>query len=559
MSFGNQFTEIELDSNKNTLIVGKNGSGKSSAILDSITFALYGKPYRNINKPQLMNTITNKALVVEIEFSIGKKEYKIVRGMKPNIFDIFIDGELVKQDSLSKDYQTFLENNILKINYKSFCQIVILGASDYVPFMKLPAHARRSVIEDLLDLQVFSSMNVILKQRVSDNKDDLVKVEQDIKVYQSNLALHESHLKSIEQDLKEQNKVLKEKIAAESKKIDDNRKQEAKVGGKAIKLLNDISKYDKYKEKHQEVKDKIKTLENGKANTLKQKQFYTDFCNCPTCKQEIEEKFKNSVLEKCEKSIIKIDANLKKGYDYIDQLMEKFKEVEKLNDELQKVNNQRDKLNTEWYASAALKESYIKQQAELVNKVQLADDSKKIELTEKLAEVKEERRKLNDQKEILSIAGQLLKDGGIKTLIIRQYIPVMNKIINQYLNHMNFYIDFTLDDNFDELIKSRHRDEFSYNSFSEGEKFRIDLAILFAWRAIAKMRNTAATNILIFDEIADGSLDNDGTDDFMKILNTLTGDTNVFIISHQTENTSDKFDRILSFTKVKNFSKMEKL
>lgn len=559
MSFGNQWTEISLNTNKNSLIVGKNGSGKSSSILDSITFALYGKPYRNINKPQLINSITDKNMLVEIEFEIGKKQYLIRRGIKPAIFEIFVNGEIVKQDSLTKDYQTYLENNILKINYKSFCQIVILGASDYVPFMQLPAHSRRLIIEDLLDLQVFSSMNTILKERINENKEELIAIDHNIKVVQSNITLHENHIKLVETDLKEQYKILKQKIANEVSKSKEAKLEYAKLEKERLKLSKEVNSYDKFVEKLNSVNESCKQLESKKISYNKQKEFYLDSCNCPTCKQEIEDKFKKAILEKCDKTIIQIDKNLSVGYSKIEQLKEKIKQRDLISNQINVIVAEQSSLNQTIYSSELLYNNYVEEQVKLINKVNLQQVEQKVELENNLKSAKEYKRKFNDEKEVLMVASQLLKDGGIKTLVIKQYIPVMNKIINQYLNHMNFFVDFTLDDNFDESIKSRNRDDFSYNSFSEGEKFRINLAILFAWRAIAKMRNTAATNILIFDEIADGSLDNDGTDDFMKILNSLTADTNIFIISHQTDNTSDKFDRILKFEKRKNFSFMETL
>ena len=556
MSYGNQWTEIDLNKNKNTLIVGKNGSGKST-FLDALTFALFGKPFRNINKPQLINSIIDKNMLVEIEFKIGKKSYRVKRGMKPNIFDIYLDGELLKQDSLVRDYQSILENDILKINYKSFCQIVVLGSGNYVPFMQLPAAARRNIIEDLLDLQVFSTMNVILKERSQTNREELDRTDQEIKTIDSNLELHEEHIKSIKRDLKKEAKELDVKIDEALSKIKEAETQLLKSTKQREHLENKIKGFNKYTTRKNEIIQACKKMDSNKATAEKQKKFYVDSCNCPTCKQEIDEKFKEKMINSFDKTIAKCDKNLEIGKESIKKLDEKLDEKELLSEELSEIINHIVDLSTKLFANKQLHKTYMESKAKLINKIGDIDYTKKEELEEKLKAFKESKKKLVEHREILSIASQLLKDGGIKTLIIRQYIPIMNKIINQYLNHMNFFIEFNLDENFNEVIKSRHRDDFSYSSFSEGEKARINLAILFAWRAIAKMRNTSSTNILVFDEIFDGSLDNDGTDDFMKILQQIVGDTNVFIISHKVDAISDKFSSVLRFDKVKNFSRCE--
>lgn len=556
MSYGNTWTEINLNDNKNTLIVGKNGSGKST-FLDALTFVLYGKPFRNINKPQLVNSINDKNMLVEIDFSIGKKHYTIKRGIKPNIFDIMIDGELLKQDSLIKDYQSILENEILKINYKSFCQIVVLGSGNYTPFMDLPAAARRNIIEDLLDLQVFSSMNILLKDRVQGNKEELEQVENDIKIVNSNLNLHEEHINSLKKDISKEAKELIKSADREKQKSIKIEEQIEKLSKSKLELvektenLNDLNKklYDITEACNRKVKE-IEILN-------KQKVFYEKSCSCPTCKQDIEEQFKLKMIESFNKSIEKANGNIDLGKKSIKKIQDKLSKLQKLTDEINEISNKINKLNMEKMTAIQLMNNFVESHVKLMNKMENIDYSKQEELTMKLLNHKNSKQKLIESKEVLSVASQLLKDGGIKTLIIKQYIPVMNKIINQYLNHMNFFIEFTLDENFTEIIKSRHRDDFSYSSFSEGEKARINLAILFAWRTIAKMRNTSNTNILVFDEIFDGSLDNDGTDDFMKILHTLSPDTNVFIISHKVDNISDKFQKILKFEKYKNFSQME--
>ena len=556
LSYGNTWTEIQLNSNKNTLIVGKNGVGKST-FLDAITFALYGKAFRNINKPQLINTITNRSLVVEIEFTIGKKEYKIVRGIKPNIFDIFVDDVLVKQDSFSKDYQEYLENAILKINYKSFCQIVVLGSGNYTPFMQLPAYGRRLIVEDLLDLSVFSTMNILLKEYVQSNKEDITANESDIKMLESNIAIINDHIKNIERDIKKEDKEYKNKIQTLRKEV---MLLEKKLTKAADSISSEIKKLDtlkKYEFQHQLVIDSIEKLKKNIEKYKKQIDFYEKSCSCPTCKQNIDQQFKELTVQNAKKSIEKIDKNIELGNNKLEKLNIKVQERLSVAENLSSINLQFSELKTDKYAKETLINTYIQECAQLLQKFSDIDKSKKETLLTDCESAKVRKQELLEKRELLGVAGQLLKDGGIKTLIIKQYVPVMNKIINSYLAHMNFFIDFNLNENFEEVIKSRNRDDFSYASFSEGEKARINLAILFAWRAIAKMRNSSSTNLLIFDEIFDSSLDMDGTDDFMKILNSVSGDTNTFIISHKVDNISDKFEKIIKFEKVKNFSRME--
>lgn len=556
LSYGNNMTEIKLNSNKNTLVIGKNGYGKSSWI-DALVFALYGKPYRNINKPQLVNSIIEKNLLVELEFSIDKKNYLIRRGLKPNIFEIYINDELVKQDNLSKDYQLWLENNILKINYKSFCQIVVLGSSNYIPFMQLPAHARRNIIEDLLDLQVFSSMNLLLKERVVSNKEEYVKNEYDTKLISSNLSLHENHLKSIKIDIKEQTKKLKNSLNEYINKLKSNEKEKKYFENELTRLNSKVERKHKFEELKDKILTIIKQVQNSISRINKEIEFFGNSCECPTCKQEINEKIKNEQLNKLNK-LQNSKLEKIKGFEEKQQQVElKLKKINETLKEHNTINQKIISLNNEIFVNVKFIETTNDSLKQLKEKTETLDLSKKQEFENNIKLLKQEKIKLNENRELLSIASQLLKDGGIKTIIIKQYIPIINKIINQYLNLMNFFIEFNIDDNFQETIKSRHRDEFSYNNFSEGEKTRINLAILFAWRAITKMRNTASTNLLIFDEIFDSSLDIDGTEDFMKILNTLTNDNNVFIISHKTDQISDKFDHILKVEKHKNFSSME--
>jgi ATPase involved in DNA repair len=556
LSYGNYWTEIDLNTKSNTLIVGANGSGKST-FLDAISYVLFGRAYRDINKPDLINSINSKNTLVEIEFTIGKKAYKIRRGMKPNIFEIFIDGEMLKQDSLSKDTQAFLENNILKINHKSFGQIVILGSANYVPFMQLSTGDRRKVIEDLLDLQVFSAMNQLLKERIVENKDLLTSCEYNIKLIESSLKLHNEHLKDITKDIKEQKKELTARIAEEKKNYKQAKHDHALVMKEAESIDNKLKKYRLVEVEIEKITLALQKLDKQRLNINKQIDFYNVSCKCNTCKQSIDEAFKEKFFKEAKDKLDKIMTNEKLGKQKIKQLEKKFAGEDELEAQREKLSGQLLKKAMEVSSIQMLINSFENDLAKLTDKLEAVDTSKKKEFEKGLVQANKEREELIEQKEVLSVASQLLKDGGIKTLIIRQYIPVMNKIINQYLAHMNHFIEFSLDENFNETVKARHFDARPYAAFSQGEKARIDLSILFSWRAIAKMRNTAATNLLIFDEIFDGSLDVDGLDDFMKILNTLVGDTNVFIISHKTDNISDRFDHILKFEQKKNFSKME--
>jgi len=558
LSYGNQWTEIDLSTNKTTLIVGKNGSGKST-FLDAITFSLYGKPFRNINKPQLINSITDKNMLVEIEFEINKKNYLVRRGLKPTVFEVYCDKELVRQDSLMRDYQSYLENNILKINYKSFCQIVILGSGNYVPFMQLPASARRNIIEDLLDLQVFSDMNTILKERISQNKQEYESTENSLNINKSNLKLHLSHLEELKKDLQKQYDDLSKKTKNLEKEILTLSNKNEKLEVKINKKREEVKGYDKFEEKLSELKSYLQNASKQKLKIEKEIEFYTKSSSCPTCRQDIDKDFKTDIFEKCENSIKKIDSNIELAHTKIDQLSDKLKKKSELVKVLGDITEEYISNNQEINIKRAMIDTFLDQGSKLINKVGEIPSDKKEDFETKIKELTSIKEELVKKKEILSIAGQLLKDGGLKTVIIKQYIPVMNKVINQYLSQMNFYIDFNLDENFNEVIKSRNKDEFSYESFSEGEKARINLAILFAWRSISKMRNTASTNILIFDEIFDGSLDIEGSDDFMKILNTIAADNSVFIISHKIDSASDKFSNIIKFDKAKQFSRMEKL
>lgn len=555
LSTGNIFTEIDLNANGTTLIVGENGAGKST-ILDALTFALFGKTFRNINKPQLINTITRKDAVVEIEFSIGHNGYKIIRGLKPSVFEVYCNGTLMNQSAEMKDYQEHLEKHVIKINYKSFCQVVILGSASFVPFMQLPAAQRRAIIEDLLDLQVFTTMNTLLKEKVQQNNNDIQENESDKKLINAKIKLVKDHLKELQNKNEQFVKDKRETVAHLQTKI-----VEAGEEKLVLERRNEALKYRR--ENTEPFSSKLKKLNTLRAQLeakiethSKEVQFFENHDNCPTCKQLIDSIFRHETIDKKTVEINEITTGLQVLFEKYEETQQKLNVALDIENTIAKNNSDMLPITIQinhWFDQITQIEKEINKA-----KKQTADSSdlKVVDLENDLTNLSNSYNILMEDKQVLSAAAALLKDGGIKTKIINQYIPVINKLINKYLSAMDFFVDFQLNGQFEETIKSRHRDEFSYASFSEGEKFRINLALLFAWRAVAKMRNSASTNLLILDEVMDSSLDSNGTEEFMKILLSLTKDTNTFIISHRTEQISDKFDNVIRFEKHKNFSRI---
>jgi len=555
LSTGNFFTEIDLNNGSTTLIVGENGAGKST-ILDALSFSLFGKPFRKINKPQLMNTINNKNLVVEVEFDIGKNKYKIIRGMKPNIFEVYQDDKLMNQSAVMKDYQTILEKQILKVNHKSFSQVVVLGSATFQPFMQLTAFQRREIIEDLLDLQIFTTMNSILKDKILENNELINNLSSEKKILSSKIEMLKDHMKEIQSN--------NDKLIAEKKtRIEDT--------DGAIKTL--IEKCDIVKDKIKELKEKTVDQESfnkklNKLNGLKHKieanlsqlnrevNFFHEYDNCPTCKQQIDEEFKKETVESKSSEIGEIEEGLKKLSEEYESTNKKLQDIMDINSEISDNSLELNSLKTKISSLLEYKETLQGEIDSIKESVKQKDDNKLPEFLKQLSGIEEDYYEALGEKKTLQAAGTLLKDGGIKSRIIKQYIPIMNKLINKYLASMEFMCQFELDETFNETIKSRYRDVFSYASFSEGEKMRINLAILFAWRAIAKMRNSVNTNLLIMDEVFDSSLDSNGTEEFMKIIKNLTSDTNTFIISHKSDQIIDKFERVIRFEKHKNFSRI---
>jgi DNA repair exonuclease SbcCD ATPase subunit len=549
LSTGNVFTEIDLSSNKTTLIVGENGAGKST-LLDALSFALFNKPFRKVNKPQLMNTINRKDLSVEVEFIVGKSEYKVVRGMKPNVFELYKNGSLLNQDAESRDYQKVLEDQILKVNHKSFCQVVVLGSASFVPFMQLPTGQRREVIEDLLDLQIFTTMNTLLRDKVATNTAKLTELDTQTKILEERIDMMKKHRAQIEEN---NNRLLvekQEKIGECKIRIDLIDVEIESINEYAKNLRQSIEDKTKIKEKREKLITLKAQIESKMKSFDKTINFFHDTETCPTCNQGIDHDFK-------EQTIFNKRAQLQELADGIIKLEEEKAKIEARMQEIMEITEKISELNIRW--------STLNHERSLQDKI-VHDLERVVEtqvFEDKIPETEEELDKaINsynaevDERHVLTAAAAILKDGGIKARIIKQYVPIINKLINKYLSAMDFFVQFELNEQFEETIKSRFRDEFSYASFSEGEKMRINLAILFTWRAVAKMRNSINTNLLIMDEVFDSSLDSGGTEEFMKILTNLTQDTNTFIISHKGDQLFDKFERVIKFEKHKNFSRI---
>lgn len=557
LSTGNQFTELVFTKSKSTLVVGQNGAGKSTFI-EALTFALYGKPFRNINKPQLLNSITQKNLLVELEFSIGKKEYMIRRGIKPNVFEIMVNGEMLNQNADAREYQEHLEKNILKLNFKSFSQIVVLGSANYVPFMQLPASERRKVVEDLLDIQIFSVMNSILKDKIANNRTAVTEIDYSINLCEQKIEMHTKHidtLKANNDDLivQKQQKIKEHQEGLDSLSVDTDLLLEK------VEILNEevcdetrvLGRKTKLVQMESTIEDKIRKLKKEVA-------FYHDHDNCPTCKQGIDHEFKTETISKREAKSGELTEALTKLETEITTTESRIEEINKLNEQISSLNakisenNQQVKFYNRYIKDLREEITTLEEQSSKID----TDSEDTVKYEEELNKHNARKQELIKEKSVLDIAGQLLKDTGIKTKIIRQYVPVMNKLINKYLSALDFFVDFQLDESFNETIKSRFRDDFSYASFSEGEKMRIDLALMFTWRAIAKLRNSASTNLLIMDEVFDSSLDATGTEEFLKILESLTSDSNTFIISHKGDSLFDHFESVLRFEKHANFSRI---
>ena len=559
LSTGNDPIEILLDKSPTTLIVGQNGAGKST-LLDALSFALFNKPHRDINKNQLINSINGKKTLVEVEFQIGNQDFKVVRGIKPARFEIWQNGNMINQAANARDFQKFLEQNILKLNHKSFHQVVVLGSSSFIPFMQLPAWSRRSVIEDLLDINIFSKMNTLLKERNSKIKDELVDINHRIELVKTKITGQNKYIKdlqSLNQDQIEKKQDSIEVYKSEIKETFD----ESKQLGKNLEAM--VKEEDK---RYKQVNNDLSNLKshdlqyNTKIKDLvSQSRFYDDNDNCPTCEQEITSEIKQTKAKELkiqafdiqkEKELLskKLDDTrnmLGQIQNKMNELRQKQTKINSNNEKITVLQKEVDKVQKEISQLSSATGDVAKAKKELRSARKSRED-----LTEKKLEYVEERT-YNE------VIGEMLKDTGIKTKVIKQYLPVMNRLINQYLQILDFFVAFHLDENFNETIRSRHRDSFNYSSFSEGEKQRIDLSLLFTWRQIAKLKNSAATNLLVLDETFDSSLDHDGIESLTKILSTLEDGTNVFIISHKGDILENKFRSKIEFFKQKNFSKIK--
>jgi DNA repair exonuclease SbcCD ATPase subunit len=553
LSTGNNFTEIQLDRNSTTLIIGENGAGKST-ILDALCFGLFGKPFRNINKPQLLNSVNGSAALVEVEFRIGTKKVKVVRGIKPNVFEIYVNGKLYNQDANSRDYQKYLEQQILKLNYRSFTQVVILGSSTFIPFMQLKSKHRREVVEEILDIQIFSLMNMLLKQKLKTISDDMREADYHYSLTGEKISLQEKYIADVEQN---REKIIKEKtflIAGNEEDIFKKRSRISDIEDDTSAMHDKISNSAKIEEKFNKLKDIQSQLKEKHRAHSKLINFFENNEDCPTCQQHIDESFKDDMVEKENSKSEKLNSGIKELLEELKQTQAKVNIINEVNQNIQ-VN--RVEIAKENSSLVQLEKFNATLQSEIsgleCGKVNKGDHEKLNELKETLSGFDMQKAKLREEQTYSEAARNMLQDTGIKTKVIKQYLPIMNRLINTYLTSMEFYVNFTLNENFEETIKSRYRDEFTYASFSEGEKMRIDLALLFTWRAVAKMKNSTNTNLLILDEIFDSSLDGTGTDEFLKILNTL-GDENVFVISHKQDALADKFRSTIKFEKIKNFS-----
>jgi DNA repair exonuclease SbcCD ATPase subunit len=554
LSTGNKFTEIKLNKDQTTLIIGNNGAGKST-ILDALTFVLFGKAFRKINKPQLINTTNEKDCLVEIEFSIGSISWKVVRGIKPNIFEIHRNGQVLDQSSSAVDQQKFLEQSILKMNYRSFTQIVILGSSNFVPFMQLPAASRREVIEDLLDIKIFSSMNTIIKEKIRSLRDDIRTLELKKESLSDKVNMQKNFIEQLEKSGNENIQQKKIQIFSliedQGFLLDDNQKLDVtikEIQSQTEDLVNVGDKLVKLNNLKGKISQKVSAI-------TKEHKFFTENTVCPTCTQTIEEEFRlNRIVDAQNK-----EKELKSGFLDLEEAIKKEQEREHqfntLSKEITNLTHEISQNNTKI-------SEYQKQVRNLENEIQKITDQlqnrnsehEKLELF--VRDLKQTKTKLIEQKESIEyydFTYGLLKDGGVKTKIIKKYLPLINQQVNRYLQMMDFYINFTLDEEFNETVQSPIHEDFSYSSFSEGEKQRIDLALLFTWREVAKFKNSTNTNLLIMDEVFDSSLDGFGTEEFLKIIRYVVKDSNIFIISHK-ESLHDKFESTIRFEKVKNFS-----
>ena len=557
LSSGDKFTEIPLNTHRHTLVVGDNGAGKST-MLDAISFALFGRAHRNINKPQLVNSINAKKCVVEVEFKVGSNEYKIIRGIKPVKFEIYTNGSLMNQNSHNKEYQKILENNILKLTHKTFHQVVVLGSSSFTPFMQLSGWHRREVIEDLLDIGVFSKMNVLLKEKSAVLKEKINQILHSIEINETKTEAQKKYIRDlskINNDVRKEKEAAIEKLKAEKVDIAS---EIAELNKKHTAVTDTLNK------KWKDARDAVANLDKAEAETLttikslvKEAQFYEKNETCPTCEQDIDDQLKERKLQESKVEATELQSRLTQvkqeretSLEHLSDCEIKLQEVVSWSHQMADKQERIERLDTE----IEVAQWDIDDDKSHGDLAQANEDFDK--LSRDFHDLVDQKSTNTDQYAYNQVISEMLKDTGIKTKIIKQYLPVINQLVNQYLQILDFYVHFDLDESFTETIRSRHRDTFSYDSFSEGEKQRIDLALLFTWRQVAKMKNSISTNLLILDETFDSSLDDAGIENLMKIIHPLGDDSNIFIISHKKEELDGKFANKMEFVKQKNFSKM---
>lgn len=555
LSTGNSPTKVLLNKSTTTLIIGKNGEGKST-ILDALCFSLFGKPFRNINKGQLVNSINGRNCLVTIEFTVDSKDYKVVRGIKPNIFEIYQGDELINQDAAVKDYQKVLEQQILKLNYKTFTQVVILGSASFVPFMQLPSAQRREVIEDILDIRIFSTMNQLLKEKANDTKSEIARIEKEIELAKTKVESQNQIIKTIT-DAKENNiKIIEGKIKSSLEDVERTRLEVDELIREIEVLQAKIVSKEKVADDLEKVKGFKSKLSLAVEKFQHDTEFFTENSTCPSCAQGIPHDHKETILSELNSKIQVEQARIQECENVYAKLN---KQLTVMNEVIMEITDRNIKLSTKNNTVSLLNKHIADMEHEITNhKEDTANvDEEKAKLKalaeEAMSKIKS-KTALQEHRNLEEVANVLLKDTGIKTAIIREYLPIMNKLINKYLQAMDAYIHFELDESFNEIVKSRYRDEFTYASFSEGEKQKIDLAILFTWRHIAKLKNSVNTNLLLMDEVFDSSLDTTGTDLLTNLLSEISGHTNIFIISHKGDVLFDKFRSVIKFEKRNDFS-----
>ena len=556
LSTGQQFIEVPLNTGGTTLIIGDNGSGKST-MLDALCFGLFNRPFRDIKKDQIVNSINEKDCLVEIDLQIGSNKYTIKRGIKPAIFEIWCNDKMLNQDAASKDYQKHLEDNILRLNFRSFTQVVILGSSSFVPFMRLRARHRRQVVEEILDIEIFSRMNLLLREKNKAKDEEIRSAEFSVNLFEEKILDQDKHI----QDLQYRNKQSIESKEAQIEKEDTGKKQyeedikdlEKEINALRDKILDETDVKNKHMKFHQ-LEAKLETNCSKHKSILK---FFEENDDCPTCKQTIDETFKSKEIQEKKNKIDEIETGMAQMANDIQKIEARMKTI---NDTAVAIR-EKEMLIERYKTSIENVDRYIRtvrnEVDDLRDEKESTGEAKGVlkQLKESLTDAETNKTKLKDDKLYLDTARELMTDTGIKTKIIKQYLPIMNQLINKHLQRLDFYVNFTLDDEFNETIKSRFRDAFQYNSFSEGEKLRIDLSILFTWREIAKIKNSTNTNLLILDEVLDSSLDSSGTEEFMKIINSLSNE-NVFVISHKGDILVDKFTQVIKYEKYKNFTRV---